>query len=202
MKPTGKSSPFTKLTETPCFDCSKGTIRPQVVSRNYTVEGKSVRVPGLVVLKCDTCGQRSWPASEIEQGRHQARCRCLSCSTVSQLFGTRSRLPLVETGSARPPRCSRSRIVPLPGGRSRPPARPGLRAGPGPLGGPPSTADGPRHVPVCLLLAVAVNRGRDSVSTICGVEGDVEADDPLGHAGCCRNRRARPGCSAALGLAA
>lgn len=58
-----------KLTESKCFDCGKGKVRPAVTARSFTIEGHRVRVPGLVVLVCDRCGERSWPFSEITRGR-------------------------------------------------------------------------------------------------------------------------------------
>lgn len=72
MNNSGESSRFTKRTEAPCFDCEEGRVRPVVQARAFTIDGHPVTVPGLVALVCDTCGERSWPESELARGKDLA----------------------------------------------------------------------------------------------------------------------------------
>lgn len=58
-----------KLTKSPCSDCGNGHVRPVVAARSFTIDGHRVRVPGLIALVCDRCGERSWPEGELARGR-------------------------------------------------------------------------------------------------------------------------------------
>lgn len=61
-----------RLVKSQCFECAKGTLEPTITARSFTIDGHRVRIPGLVVLVCNRCGDRSWPESELERGRQLA----------------------------------------------------------------------------------------------------------------------------------
>ncbi len=65
-------SPSTKPRKSKSFDCGRGTLRRVIVSRSFTIEGRRVRVPGLVALEYDVCGERFWLDSEILRTREVA----------------------------------------------------------------------------------------------------------------------------------
>jgi len=61
-----------KLIDEKCFECGEGMLKPSVVTRSYTIDGRKIRVPGLIVLCCTKCGEKSWPDSELQRGRQIA----------------------------------------------------------------------------------------------------------------------------------
>ena len=55
--------------ESPCPECPDGTLERTIVSRTYKVEGRKVRVDGLMPDKCNRCGALVWPEAEARRAR-------------------------------------------------------------------------------------------------------------------------------------
>ncbi len=66
----GMSSPFMKPTSKGiCPECGKGRLFPVVASRVYEVQGRKIRVEGLMPWECDACRERVFPASENQRAQ-------------------------------------------------------------------------------------------------------------------------------------
>ncbi len=50
-----------------CPACGRGTVERVIVSKTFRVEGKRVRVDGLMPSKCDVCGELTWSERELKR---------------------------------------------------------------------------------------------------------------------------------------
>lgn len=69
---SGSSSRSTKPIRNECPLCGKGETVEVVVTRSFAIEDRRVQVPGILAWECLSCGERTWPAQEIDRARRVA----------------------------------------------------------------------------------------------------------------------------------